>query len=331
MTIERLTYRSKQTSEAVQFLGGAAQALEIVAWANTLGATGRYLPGSSGTSSAAVPAREQRVRIGQTNPNAPTPAERSKSIIMDLVPGDWLVAVGRRLYKVDGAEFGALWERVDDDGQVTVGKEQLTQLFGKWGLPPWPNADGEYVLGGDVDCAALAQEILVDLEALFEGRSAASGADERVPDGDDEDGGDDQESATDDHSVDEVDDPEHEEDDGEEQEDEAHVGLMPPLPRPETFLETVGGLNPHQREGFATHDINPDDAAGLFDPTNEFVAGELGLVTDDQVSGEFVDGGTFEFSFHSDEEPDGQTLPDPDTGEPFEVSPGDFDAPQDER
>lgn len=49
---------------------------------------------------------------------------------------------------------------------VVVSRSEMTVLFGKWGLPPWPNGAGEYVLGGDVDCAPLAQEIAADIAAL---------------------------------------------------------------------------------------------------------------------------------------------------------------------
>ena len=50
--------------------------------------------------------------------------------------------------------------------QVIVSRERLLQLFGKWGLPPWPDRDGNPTLGGDVDCAPLAEQIVADVDIL---------------------------------------------------------------------------------------------------------------------------------------------------------------------
>lgn len=45
---------------------------------------------------------------------------------------------------------------------VVVPLDALIQMFGKWGLPPW----GPDNLGGDVDCAPLAEQITVDVDTL---------------------------------------------------------------------------------------------------------------------------------------------------------------------
>lgn len=60
------------------------------------------------------------------------------------------------------------------DDKVTVSREALTQLFGRWALPPWSDADGNHWLGGDVDCAPLARQIATDIEALVAGRTPPS-------------------------------------------------------------------------------------------------------------------------------------------------------------
>lgn len=244
MTIERQTYRSRQTVEAVQFLGGRAQAEEIVEWVRSHGANGVFHSGTTGTASAALPRREEALRIGQTNPGATTPAERAKSIRFDLVKGDWLVRSGRRFQKVEAAAFAALWERVvtiDEIVSDQAAAEAFLALphaeqpvFGDDGkiLNAPPSGDREITT--EERALLLAPQPFDQRERQLAARSAAGSGDESVPEGNDDEGGDDPQDPSDDDTVDEVDDPEHQEDDGEDQEEEAHGELMPPVPTNET-------------------------------------------------------------------------------------------------
>lgn len=54
------------------------------------------------------------------------------------------------------------------DDLVVVSRSELTALFGKWGLPPWPDVDGNFTLGHDVNCAGLASDIAADIQALVD-------------------------------------------------------------------------------------------------------------------------------------------------------------------
>ena len=54
----------------------------------------------------------------------------------------------------------------ETDGQVIVmRRSDLFELLGRLGLPPWPDGKGG-LLGDDVDCAALAQEMVAAVEAI---------------------------------------------------------------------------------------------------------------------------------------------------------------------
>ena len=41
---------------------------------------------------------------------------------------------------------------------ILVSRSELLQMLGKYALPPWKDSKGN-VLGGDIDCAPLAQEL----------------------------------------------------------------------------------------------------------------------------------------------------------------------------
>lgn len=54
----------------------------------------------------------------------------------------------------------------DVESEVLVfRRHELYELLGKWGLPPWRDVAGT-PLGGDVDCALLAQEMIADVERI---------------------------------------------------------------------------------------------------------------------------------------------------------------------
>lgn len=54
---------------------------------------------------------------------------------------------------------------LNPDDFVIVPKSALLQLFGRFGLPPWPDGKGGW-LGGDVDCALLAKDISDSVDTL---------------------------------------------------------------------------------------------------------------------------------------------------------------------
>lgn len=47
-------------------------------------------------------------------------------------------------------------------------RSEVLVLLGRWGLPPWVDHHGT-LLGGDVDCAALSQEMMKSVDAVYEG------------------------------------------------------------------------------------------------------------------------------------------------------------------
>lgn len=42
---------------------------------------------------------------------------------------------------------------------VVFPRDTFFEFLGAMALPPWPDADGHLTLGGDVDCAPLAQRL----------------------------------------------------------------------------------------------------------------------------------------------------------------------------
>jgi hypothetical protein len=55
----------------------------------------------------------------------------------------------------------------DDEGEVVVLRlTDLVQLLGRFGLPPWPDGRGGW-LGGDVDCAPIAENMRRALQRIM--------------------------------------------------------------------------------------------------------------------------------------------------------------------
>lgn len=49
---------------------------------------------------------------------------------------------------------------MDNADYVVFPKVAFFEWMGEAALPPWPDKDGHHVLGGDVDCAPLAERIV---------------------------------------------------------------------------------------------------------------------------------------------------------------------------
>lgn len=49
------------------------------------------------------------------------------------------------------------------DDEPTFTRSEVLQLLGRWGLPPWTGHDGTQ-LGGKVDCAGLAEQIVASVD-----------------------------------------------------------------------------------------------------------------------------------------------------------------------
>lgn len=55
-----------------------------------------------------------------------------------------------------------LADHVHVDDLAVVNRNKLGEMFGKWGLPPWPDTDdpnGPWTRGSDLDCAGFATAI----------------------------------------------------------------------------------------------------------------------------------------------------------------------------
>lgn len=52
-----------------------------------------------------------------------------------------------------------------DESFVTMRRSELFELLGEYALPPWQLADGTEV-GGDIDCASLAAELIVRVDTI---------------------------------------------------------------------------------------------------------------------------------------------------------------------
>jgi hypothetical protein len=55
--------------------------------------------------------------------------------------------------------------QADDQKYIVFKRNQFYELMGELALPPWTDADGS-LLGGDIDCAPLAQHISERAEAV---------------------------------------------------------------------------------------------------------------------------------------------------------------------
>lgn len=148
MTITTQRYRSTATTDAVQFTGGNDQAKELIAWLYEQGIQAMYLPGTSGTGSEAMPARPERLRVGQI-----VPGQVGKSNVIELERGDWLLVNNHVVAKGSGVTFGSQWELVDASPQpVIIGAQALLDAAATNG----PTADEdiqktEYPTGDDGD------------------------------------------------------------------------------------------------------------------------------------------------------------------------------------
>lgn len=47
----------------------------------------------------------------------------------------------------------------EDADYVVFPRATFFEFLGAWALPPWPDVDGHLTLGGDVDCAPLAERL----------------------------------------------------------------------------------------------------------------------------------------------------------------------------
>lgn len=57
---------------------------------------------------------------------------------------------------------------MSDNNEQMFSRSEVLQLLGRWALPPWTDHDGTE-LGGQVDCAALAEQIAASVDGWCHG------------------------------------------------------------------------------------------------------------------------------------------------------------------